>query len=404
LSRLGPLREREYALLFTGRAVSQLGSAMAPVALAFAILDLTGSTTDLGIVLAIRQAAVVVLVLYGGVWADRLPRHLVMVWSNLVSGHSQGVVAVLLLSHHAGIPALAAFAAVNGASSAFFFPASYGIVPQTVPAPLLQQANVMLRMARTVTSTGGAALGGVVVAAAGPGWGIAADAISYGIAAIALAAMRVVPPERSEATTVFHDLRIGWRDFWSRPWLWAIVIQFGIVNAAYTGTLLVLGPAVANRHFHGAAGWAAVLVAIEAGVIVSGIVLLRWKPRRMLRTATFGAFGLALPLIALARPEPLVIVIVAAFASGYLTEIFGVLWDTTYQQEIPQDKLSRLSAYDAIGSWALMPLGFIVAGPVGTAVGTRATFIGGAIFVVVATGLVFLSRDVRMLERREQPA
>jgi predicted MFS family arabinose efflux permease len=166
----------------------------------------------------------------------------------------------------------------------------------------------------------------------------------------------------------------------------------------------VLGPAVANRHFHGAAGWAAVLVAIEAGVIVSGIVLLRWKPRRMLRTATFGAFGLALPLIALARPEPLVIVIVAAFASGYLTEIFGVLWDTTYQQEIPQDKLSRLSAYDAIGSWALMPLGFIVAGPVGTAVGTRATFIGGAIFVVVATGLVFLSRDVRMLERREQPA
>jgi MFS family permease len=404
LSRLGPLREREYALLFTGRAVSQLGSAMAPVALAFAILDLTGSTTDLGIVLAIRQAAVVVLVLYGGVWADRLPRHLVMVWSNLVSGLSQGVVAVLLLSHHAGIPALAAFAAVNGASSAFFFPASYGIVPQTVPAPLLQQANVMLRMARTVTSTGGAALGGVVVAAAGPGWGIAADAISYGIAAIARAAMRVVPPERSEATAVFHDLRIGWRDFWSRPWLWAIVIQFGLVHAAYTGTLLVLGPAVANRHFHGAAGWAAVLVAIEAGVIVSGIVLLRWKPRRMLRTATFGAFGLALPLIALARPEPLVIVIVAAFASGYLTEIFGVLWDTTYQQEIPQDKLSRLSAYDAIGSWALMPLGFIVAGPVGTAVGTRATFIGGAIFVVVATGLVFLSRDVRMLERREQPA
>jgi predicted MFS family arabinose efflux permease len=203
---------------------------------------------------------------------------------------------------------------------------------------------------------------------------------------------------------VFHDLRVGWRDFWSRPWLWAIVIQFGIVNAAYTGTLLVLGPAVAKRHFGGAVGWAAVLVAIEAGVIVSGLVLLRWKPRRMLRTATFGAFGLALPLIALARPEPLVIVVIAAFASGYLTEIFGVLWDTTYQQEIPQDKLSRLSAYDAIGSWALMPLGFVVAGPVGSALGTRTTFIGGAVFVLVATALVLLSRDVRTLERREQPA
>ena len=373
---------------------------MAPVALAFAVLDLTGSTSDLGIVLAVRQVAVVVLLLYGGVWADRLPRHLVMVCSNLVSGMSQAVVAVLLLSHHASIAALAVFAAVNGASSAFFFPASTGIIPQTVPAPLLQQANAMLRLGMTATSTGGAALGGVIVAASSPGWGIAADAVSYGLAATALALMRVRPAERTEATTIFHDLRVGWRDFWSRPWLWSIVIQFGVVNAVYTGTLLVLGPAVAKRHLGGPAAWAGVLVAIEAGVIVSGIVLLRWRPRRILRTATFGAFGLALPLIALARPESLVLVLVAAFASGYLVEIFGVLWDTTYQQEIPHDKLSRLSSYDAIGSWALMPLGFAVAGPVGAAVGTRASFIGAAVIVVVATSLVLLCRDVRTLERR----
>jgi MFS family permease len=266
---------------------------MAPVALAFAVLDLTGSTSDLGIVLAVRQVAVLVLLLYGGVWADRLPRHLVMVWSNLVSGLSQAVVAVLLLSHHATIASLAVFAAVNGASSAFFFPASYGIIPQTVPGPLLQQANAMLRLGMTATGTGGAALGGVVVAASSPGWGIAADAVSYGLAAAALALMRVRASERTEATTVFHDLRVGWRDFWSRQWLWSIVIQFGIVNALYTGTLLVLGPAVAKRHLGGPAAWAGVLVAIEAGVIASGLVLLRWKPRRILRTATFGAFGLA---------------------------------------------------------------------------------------------------------------
>jgi MFS family permease len=402
LSRLGPLREREFRLLFTGRAISQLGSGMAPVALAFAVLDLTGSTADLGIVLAVRQVAVVVLLLYGGVWADRLPRHLVMVGSNLLSGLSQATVAALLLSHHASITALAVFAAINGASSAFFFPASYGIIPQTVPQPLLQQANAMLRLGQTATSTAGAALGGIVVAASNPGWAIAADAISYGLAATALAAMRVRPLERAEATTVFHDLRVGWHDFWSRRWLWAIVIQFGIVNAVYTGTLFVLGPAVAKRHLGGPAAWAAVLVAIEAGVITSGIVLLRWKPRRLLRTATFGAFGLALPLIALARPEALVLVIVAGFASGYMTEIFGVLWDTTYQQEIPHDKLSRLSAYDAIGSWALMPLGFAAAGPLGAAVGTRASFIGAAAIVVVATALVLLSRDVRVLERRER--
>jgi MFS family permease len=400
LSRLGPLHEREYALLFTGRAVSQIGSAMAPVALAFAVLDLTGSTADLGIVLAVRQVAVVVLLLYGGVWADRLPRHLVMVWSNVVSGLSQAGAASLLLAHHASIAALAILAAVNGASSAFFFPASTGIVPQTVPARLLQQANAMLRLGLNGTRIGGAALGGVVVAATNPGWAIAVDAVSYGLAAAALAAMRVRPVERTEATTLFHDLRVGWRDFWSRPWLWTIVIQFGIVNAAYTGALNVLGPAEAKHGLGGPTGWAAILVSIQVGLIASGLVLLHWRPRRLLRTATFGSFGLALPLFALARPEPLVVVIVAAFASGYMSEIFGVLWDTTYQQEIPADKLSRLSAYDAIGSWALMPLGFAVAGPVGAAVGNRATFLGAGTMVVAATGLVLLSRDVRRLERR----
>jgi MFS family permease len=404
VSRLGPLREREFRLLFAGRTISGAGSAMAPVALAFAVLDLTGSTADLGIVLAVRQLSVIVLLLYGGVWADRLPRHRVMVWSNLTSGLSQAIVAALLLTQHAGIASLAAFAAVNGASSAFFFPASNGIVPQTVPATLLQQANASLRLGLNATTISGAAIGGIVVAATSPGWAIAFDAVSYGLAAAALAAMRVRPPERAEGSSVLHELRVGWHDFWSRPWLWAIVIQFGIVNAAYTGSLNVLGPAVAKRHLGGPAAWAAVLVALQAGLICSGVILLRWKPHRILRTATLATFGLALPLLALARPEPLVVVIAAAFASGFVIEIFGVLWDTTYQQEIPADKLSRLSAYDALGSWVLMPVGFAVAGPLGAAIGDRPTFLGAAALVVAATALAFLSRDVRTLERRPAPA
>jgi MFS family permease len=405
VSRLGPLREREFRLLFTGRTISMAGSAMAPVALAFAVLDLTGSKSDLGLVLAARQLPQIVLLLFGGVWADRLPRHRIMVWSNLVSGASQATVAALLLTHHASIGILAAFAAINGSSSAFFFPASTGIVPQTVPDPLLQQANATLRLALNATNIGGAALGGVIVAAAGPGYAIAIDAASYALAALALQAMRVRPPERTGATSMLHELHAGWRDFWSRPWLWAIVIQFGLVNAAYTGALLVLGPAVAKSHLGGPAAWAAVLVAMQVGLICSGLVLLRWRPQRILRTATLAVFGFALPLVALARPEALVVVLAAAFAAGVCSEIFGVLWDTTYQQEIPRNMLSRLSAYDALGSWVLMPVGFAVAGPVSSVVGTRATFLGSAALIVVATALTFLSRDVRTLERlRPQPS
>jgi hypothetical protein len=373
---------------------------MAPIALTFAVLDLTGSTADLGLVLAARQVAVIVLLLYGGVWADRLPRHLVMVGSNLVSGASQASAAALLLAGHAQIWQLAALAVVNGASSAFFFPASTGIVPQTVPAPLLQQANATLRLSLNMTTFLGAAFGGLVVAASSPGWGIAVDASSYVLAAATLAAMRATPPERTGATTVFQELRDGWRDFWSRTWLWTIVLQFGVVNGAFVGALNVLGPTVAKRSLGGVLAWSAVLVATSVGDIASGFVLLRWRPRRLLRTASLAIFSFALPLLALAGPAPLVVVVAAAFVAGYCSEIFGVLWDTTYQQEIPPQLLSRVSAYDALGSWALMPIGFAVVGPVAGAAGTRATLIGAAVLVAAATALVFCVRDVRTLERR----
>jgi MFS family permease len=400
LSGLGPLREREFRLLFTGQAVSRLGSAMAPIALAFAVLDLTGSTADLGLVLAARQVAVIVFLLFGGVWADRLPRHRVMVFSNLTSGLSQAIIAGLLLTGHARLWHIVAFAMLNGASSAFFAPASTGIVPQTVPASLLQQANAVLRLAINGTNLTGAALGGIVVAAAGPGWAIAVDAASYGIASIALASMRVRPPERTEGTTVLHELRVGWHDFWSRTWLWVIVLQFGIVNAAWTGVMMVLGPAIAKSHLGGPAAWGAVLTASTVGFFSCGFLMLRWQPRRILRVATLAVFAMALPLVALARPEPLALVIVCAFLAGFATEIFGVLWDTALQQEIPQDKLSRISSYDALGSWVLMPLGFAVAGPVSAVIGARATFLGGAVLILAATALALLSRDLRTIERK----
>jgi len=172
----GPLREREFRLLFLGRATTSFGNAIAPVALVFAVLDITGSKTDIGIVLAARSLPQVLFLLIGGIWADRLARHRVMVVSDLVSGASQAAVAVLLILGEAEIWHLAAFGAVNGAATAFFFPASLGIVPQTVPEALLQQANALLRLVLNASFIGGAAIGGVLVAAFGSGTAIAVDA------------------------------------------------------------------------------------------------------------------------------------------------------------------------------------------------------------------------------------
>ncbi len=376
------------------------GSAMAPVALAFAVLDVTGSVSDLGIVLAARQIPTVLFVLFGGVWADRLRRHQVMVVSNLVSAAAQAVTAALLILGHAHIWQLAALAAVNGSASAFFFPASTGIVPQTVPSPLLQQANAALRLTLNATNIVGAAIGGILVAATSPGWAIAIDAGSYVAASACLGAMHLPAGLRIEGSTVLHELREGWRDFWSRTWLWAIVLQFAIVNAVETGSLDVLGPAVAKKHLGGAGAWGGVLSAFSFGLVLTGVVMLRWRPRRILRTATFGIFPMVLPLVALIRPAPLEVVILASFLAGAGVEVFGVLWDTAMQQQIPPEKLSRLSSYDALGSFVLIPVGLAVAGPVGAAVGLRAAFIGSSVLIAAVTALVLLSRDVRTLERR----
>ncbi|HZT14695.1 MAG TPA: MFS transporter [Gaiellaceae bacterium] len=400
MSRFGPLREREFRLLLAGRTISMAGSAMAPVALAFAVLDVTGSVSDLGIVLAARQIPTVLFVLFGGVWADRLRRHQVMVVSNLVSAAAQAVTAALLILGHAHIWQLAALAAVNGSASAFFFPASTGIVPQTVPSPLLQQANAALRLTLNATNIVGAAIGGILVAATSPGWAIAIDADSYVAASACLGAMHLPAGLRIEGSTVLHELREGWRDFWSRTWLWAIVLQFAIVNAVETGSLDVLGPAVAKKHLGGAGAWGGVLSAFSFGLVLTGVVMLRWRPRRILRTATFGIFPMVLPLVALIRPAPLEVVILASFLAGAGVEVFGVLWDTAMQQQIPPEKLSRLSSYDALGSFVLIPVGLAVAGPVGAAVGLRAAFIGSSVLIAAVTALVLLSRDVRTLERR----
>jgi MFS family permease len=397
---LGPLRERSFRLLFFGRTIYFIGSAFANVALAFAVLELTGSKTDLGFVLAARSLPQVLFLLVGGIWADRLPRHRVMVVSNVVSGLSQGAIALLLLTGQAEVWHVAALAAVNGTSSAFFFPAATGIVPQTVPQGVLQQANAILRLGQNASWVCGAALGGLVVAATSPGIGIAVDAASFLVAAVLVAMIRLPATLRMEASNFFAELAEGWREFSSRTWLWAIVLQFGFVNAMILGVEGVLGPAVAKEHLGGAAAWGLILTAQSLGLIAGGLLLLRLRPRRLLLTGTL-AFLLTIPFpLGLAGPLPVAALILLAATAGIGLEIFGIMWDTTMQQEIPQEKLSRVYSYDALGSFVLIPLGVAIVGPVSELIGTRATILGAAAISLTATLAVLLVRDVRTIERK----
>ncbi len=394
-----PLREREFRLLFLGRTTTLVGSAIAPVALAFAVLDLTGSKTDLGLILACREIPLVVFLLAGGIWADRIPRNKVMMSSDVVSAFAQGTAAALLISGNAEIWHLAALAAVNGGASAFFFPASAGVVPQTVPSPLLQQANALLQLAMNAAMIGGAALAGFLVAGVGPGWAIAVDATTYLLAAGFVALMRLPPVVRETAMNFAHELAVGWREFRTRTWLWVIVLQFSFLLMVTMGAFSVLGPVVADEELGGAKAWGAILTAQAAGLVAGGLLGLRFRPQRMLLAATFGILVFPAPLIALGFPLGVPAIAAIAFLAGVGSEVFGLLWHTTMQQEISPDKLSRVYSYDALGSIGLVPLGYALAGPAAEAFGVRATLWGAAAIGIGVTLAVLLSRDVRTLER-----
>lgn len=399
-----PLRSAPFRALASARVVSVLGGAIAPVALAFAVLDLTGSATDLGIVVGARSLANVAFLLLGGIVADRLPRQVVLVGSSLAAALTQGVVAALVLARTDSIALLAALSAVNGAVSAFALPAAAALQPQTVDRAHLQQATALVRTGVSAALILGASVGGILVAAVGPGWGIALDAASFLVAAVLFARVRVpAATERPRSdlragsdTRVWTDLVTGWGEFTSRTWLWVVVVAFLLINAMIAGCLGVLGPLVADESV-GRAAWGLVLSAQAAGYVVGGLVALRLRVRRLLRFGTACAAGEALLMLALGIGPVLPVLLVTAFIGGLTIEQFGVAWETSMQQHVPADRLARVYSYDMLGSYLAIPAGEVAAGPVAQAVGLEPTLVGAAAVVALATAAALTSRSVRDL-------
>jgi MFS family permease len=392
-----PLRERAFFLLFAGRTISMVGSTLAPVALAFTIIHLTGSPADLGLVLGATFVPQLVLLLVGGVWADRLPRNVVMVVSDLVAAGAQATLAVLVLLGTAEVWHVVVVAAVRGIAAAFFVPASSGIVPQVVGPDLLQRANALLGMSRNGSAIAGAAVGGLLVAAVGPGWALMADAATYLIGGAFLAFLRI-PALPAVRRRFLEELAEGWAEVRSRAWLWPVVLQFTFINAFAWSAFYVLGPFVAEDLLGGAASWGLILTAEAIGMLLGGLAALRFHPTRPLLVGNLGILVIALPLVALALRADVVVVAVAAFVAGVGVELFEVMWATTLQRRVPDQVLSRVSSYDWLGSFALVPVGTMLVGPVAAAVGIgRTLWLAGGVVVVAAT-VVLAVPAVRRLE------
>jgi MFS family permease len=400
--RAGPLTHPPFRWLVAARTTALLGNAVAPLALAFAVLDLTGSPTDLGLVVAARSIANVAVLLIGGVIADRLPRNLVLVGTSIGAGVAQGIVAALVITESATIPLLIVFSIINGALAAVSLPASSALVPQTVPAEQLRPANAILRLSMNAGSIVGASLGSVLVAIFGPGYGLAIDAGTFLLAAALFARLHPQPrPDAPEPSTggdrssVIHDLLTGWREFTRRRWVWIVVLQFMLVNAAFTGAIAVLGPIVADATF-GRASWGLVLASETVGFVLGGLIALRWRPRHALGIGVALTATLAVPVMLLALAPWVPVLIAAFFLGGMAIEQFGIAWDQSLQQNIPADRLARVYSYDAAGSFIAIPLGEVLVGPLASSFGTTPVIIGCAI-IILAASLAAAAPSIRTL-------
>lgn len=405
LTRLGggPLGSRNFRLLAGSITISMYGNGIAIVAQPFAIFAVGGTVAEVGFAAAASTVPLVVFLLVGGVVGDRFPRHLVLASANVVQGACQLVSGILVVAGVGGPWLLIALVAVRGCAFAFVLPAEQGLVPQTVRPDQLGAANAVQRLGIHAARIVGASSGGVLVGTVGAGWALVVDAATFGLAALARAGMRFPVPAPVARTHPLHELREGWREFRGRQWLWVIVLQSALVIAVHSGGINVLGPLVARESLGGAGPWGLVMASAAVGAFAGALVMLRWRPRRPLLVAAIAALFDPLPVLGLAVPLPVPYLAAAMFLSGASMGVFGVTWSTTMQQEIPPTLLSRVAAYDALGSFALAPVGAALAGPVALAAGTDATLVGGYVLVLAATAGALLSPQVRNLSRRTHP-
>jgi MFS family permease len=373
------------------------------VALVFAVLQVSDSAIALGLVLAARQVADAAIVLAAGVWADRLPRHLVLIAVAIVQGVVQAITGTLVLTGSATIAMLVVLQTIYGLAEGFYLPASTGLIPATISPGRLQQANALLGLSRNATRIVGPAIGGAIVAAGSPGTALLLDAASFAAAALFLMPMRLPPrDEVVEAKSFFSELRQGWNEFRRQTWIWTTIVFFGIGNFAFA-SYWVLGPVIAKRDLGGAPAWAALTAAFSVGALVGGILAIKIRPKKPLAASCMAAWVFLLQPLGMGLGLPLGVLIAFSLVAGCGLAIHIALWFTVFQQNVPEESLSRVSSYDSFGSFVLLPLGAALAGPVAAVVGVQETLIGAAIVIAITQAIVYAQPSVHAIRAREEP-
>jgi MFS family permease len=398
------LRHREFRLLWGARAATSLGDRIVFIALALYVTDI-GSPSDVGLVLAANALPLVLFVLIGGVWADRLERHRVMVVTDVARAGLHGLLAVLIFLGPAPIWAIVVIEAAFGTAQAFFNPAFTGLVPQTVPEDEFQQANAANTIVWNVAELVGPAIATALVLGLGAGWAFTIDALAFVLSAALLT--RVRPRSRGERVppgALLADLRVGWQEVRSRQWVWVVLVATSLALLLALAPYMTLGPTIAEDRYDSTGVFGALAVALGIGTLLGSLAALRLRPRHPIRFAM--AWGALWPpvFVLFALGPPLALLLPLFVVMGFGLSMFDVMWDTTLAERIPPHALSRVSAFDYMGSLALLPLGYVLAGPLGEAFGPVEVLAVGGVLATLANVAALFTPGVWRLQNSPRPA
>jgi MFS family permease len=399
------LRDRNFRLVFSARTISFFGTNLAPIAVSFAVLSVGGGATAIGLAFAAWTLAQVSTLAFAGVVADRLPRRVVMIASDTANTAVRIAMGVLLVTGHAHVWELVALQACGGAAVAFYSPASYGLIRETVPSELLQQANGYLAIARYLAFPLGAATGGTIVALVGAGWALLFDGATYATSALLLVRVHVAARVAARGAGFLRELRDGWSAFTEHAWIWISTTWISLYFLITYAPFFVLGPYVAKHSLGGAGAWGAVVTGEGIGSLAGGLIALRVRPpRRALAVVIFLFAGASVQSVLLAFRTPVEALAPAAALAGFGFAYASVVWDTAMQRTVSPEKISRVAGYSWLAAMVFLPLGYALAGPLAAAVGLKTVLLVGAGWVIVSTAFVARLRPIRDYDYEAPPA
>jgi predicted MFS family arabinose efflux permease len=386
-SALTVLKARNFRRYFIGSTASGFGDSLTPFALAFAVLHLTGSPSALGLVVLSTRLPIILFALIGGAVGDRFSRRTIMLVTDAARFLVQAATATILLTGVAQVWMIIVLQLIASAGAAFFNPAAQGLVPSVVDRSQLQQANSLLATSRSAASIFAVGTAGALVALADPGWAIAFDSLTFLISALYLARLprNLTAEHLGRKTGLIAGIRTGLGEVRNRTWLWVWVAHAALINLLVVSPIFVLGPFVAQRYLGGAPAWAAVGISYTIGAFLGGLISTRWKSSRPMAAALF-CFLLMVPMaVALAVPAPVWLIVAASLLGGLQVSIYNVFQSTAVQSEMPNDLIARATSVLMVGSLIAVPVGTALAGPIASALGTRAVLGGVAVITLLLT-------------------